>query len=1089
MMSTTTNTNETIPPPLASADDKFSSPAAFISSLKSFEVITNIGKKKLTRNVIVAFNTNLFIATCSPASPMYKPHLCNNYDELSGLIFKEGEVWKDRKLVDDVISLIAKRQGWTPKKDKKTIKCNRCGEPTTVRNYTQGNLQCGCTWIVNLTPLVSNSVVLISKTSGLPKTQYYAQWDEPVAIAKDTCTTHGGLCQPGPQNKVATSQRSGEYVRKTPINSIFNLCNLYEQTGKLPPTIIKAVLKQVLPKHKLITKNDVFDWRARIEKLMPTYRKSNGEYEAFKEVANASNMLDGIDNEVTLNDDEAYTLAHNLWLEVSNDVKTRGEAIFSFIDYLELIKSRAKGFTYKLAEAEEEDNQDQRNTEEKKKKKLEGVLWMTATMRKNFELFGDYLCFDMMKRGLNTLLWPYCAVTMFNEMNKMCIACEGILCGERDDMYSFTANFLKEKAPGRPLSSVNIVSGDGFFDQDVVIAFGFTNAIFFTDQWHLLDSGLCKKFGKPGYALLKGHLSNMVKASSEEEFNANLQGARELVLSQPQVNGQLLADLDDFASLKTTYASYCHAQVPGNRGHHGNGISESNHSSVLVYLNGGEKNGNNFCEHAIVMIRELLNRQQMHVEQTNQLLFGHTTKMNTEKARLEGEPATPENVELIKAVSVLNMPAYERFKARLNRTKFYRLDTSFLNTSTQETCHAVFSTQYPDAAPRLFANADSRCICKDRLEHEDMCPHEILEKGGFQASLFQPKHMARSVVSGSVEGWVEEEQSLEHSSIDHLIGNNVPEHIDDETEVGGIMGSADTVPPSAAQLQPTRPVGYVAKAASKVEALPSRRIQSVLSSVVGAYGSCGEERKFQISDLVLKLEKLMHQENTQSQRVESESTEYAIDAPAKQCIASQSKKRMQPKRERHGKKFKLSLQKQGVGQVIQVNDQCSIHVNAKSVNHCSFCDSTVHKVTKCDKKNEMISKVGEEYALTTVKAEVETTLRARLKSLQLCSDECGKGVVFSSVSRSYDNCNFIIHSASLAMGGMPGNIDDMIFCISFIGKFGIVTKGCQFTEKIWVTGSVMNALLTHKFKKKKYVYVERSGGGAGVAEGTQMTAV
>ena len=287
------------------------------------------------------------------------------------------------------------------------------------------------------------------------------------------------------------------------------------------------------------------------------------------------------------------------------------------------------------------------------------------------------------------------------------------------------------------------------------------------------------------------------------------------------------------------------------------------------------------------------------------------------------------------------------------------------------------------------------------------------------------------------------------------------------------MGSADTVPPSAAQLQPTRPIGYVAKKVSKVEALPSRRIKNVLSSVVGAYGSCGEERQFQISDLVLKLEKLMHQENTQSQRVESESTEYAVDAPAKHCIASQTKKRMQPNHERQGKKFKRGLQKQGVAQVIQMNDQCSIHVNAKSDNHCSFCHSTAHKVTKCNMKDEMISTVGEEYALTTEKAEVETNLRARLKNLQLCSDECGKGVVFSSVSRSNDNSNFIIHRASLAMGGMPGNIDDMIFCISFIGKFGIVTEGCQFTEKIWVTGSVMNALLTHKFKKKKYVYVER----------------
>ena len=43
------------------------------------------------------------------------------------------------------------------------------------------------------------------------------------------------------------------------------------------------------------------------------------------------------------------------------------------------------------------------------------------------------------------------------------------MCGERDDMYTFTATFLKEKAPGRPLSSVNIVSADGFFDQNMVI--------------------------------------------------------------------------------------------------------------------------------------------------------------------------------------------------------------------------------------------------------------------------------------------------------------------------------------------------------------------------------------------------------------------------------------------------------------------------------------------------------------------------------------------------------------------------------------------------------------------------------------------
>jgi len=149
-------------------------------------------------------------------------------------------------------------------------------------------------------------------------------------------------------------------------------------------------------------------------KLMPTFRNSNEDYEEFKKFVNCDDLLKGIDNE-ELDDDEAYQLGHNLWLEVLNTADTKEEAIMSFVEYLELIKCRAKGFTYKLAE-------DMSGEE----KKLVGVIWMTATMRRNFELFGGYICLDMMKRGLNTLLWPYCAVVMYDEHMKICIGCEGI---------------------------------------------------------------------------------------------------------------------------------------------------------------------------------------------------------------------------------------------------------------------------------------------------------------------------------------------------------------------------------------------------------------------------------------------------------------------------------------------------------------------------------------------------------------------------------------------------------------------------------------------------------------------------------------
>jgi len=67
---------------------------------------------------------------------------------------------------------------------------------------------------------------------------------------------------------------------------------------------------------------------------------------------------------------------------------------------------------------------------------------------------------------------------MLDETNHVCVACEGIVCGERQDIYAVQTAFLKEFAPGRPLTEVLMVAGDGFFDQSVIENMGFTNARF-----------------------------------------------------------------------------------------------------------------------------------------------------------------------------------------------------------------------------------------------------------------------------------------------------------------------------------------------------------------------------------------------------------------------------------------------------------------------------------------------------------------------------------------------------------------------------------------------------------------------------------
>ena len=145
-----------------------------------------------------------------------------------------------------------------------------------------------------------------------------------------------------------------------------------------------------------------------------------------------------------------------------------------FHDYLEAIASKAKGFTYVIAS--DEHNQ------------CNGVVWMTPTMRCNFERFGSYISIDCMKRELNTMAWPYFAISLKNELNKICVGCEGLIISERKDAYKFLIDSAISMAPKRKHEDILVVSGDGFFDQATITEkLGLKNAKFIADRWHLFE--------------------------------------------------------------------------------------------------------------------------------------------------------------------------------------------------------------------------------------------------------------------------------------------------------------------------------------------------------------------------------------------------------------------------------------------------------------------------------------------------------------------------------------------------------------------------------------------------------------------------
>jgi hypothetical protein len=51
---------------------------------------------------------------------------------------------------------------------------------------------------------------------------------------------------------------------------------------------------------------------------------------------------------------------------------------------------------------------------------------------------------------------------MCDEMSEICIACEGIICGEGEDIYQFGCDFLGAASLKCPLSEEKVVVGDVF---------------------------------------------------------------------------------------------------------------------------------------------------------------------------------------------------------------------------------------------------------------------------------------------------------------------------------------------------------------------------------------------------------------------------------------------------------------------------------------------------------------------------------------------------------------------------------------------------------------------------------------------------
>ena len=67
---------------------------------------------------------------------------------------------------------------------------------------------------------------------------------------------------------------------------------------------------------------------------------------------------------------------------------------------------------------------------------------MTSQMRASYEMFGNFISIDAMKRQQNSLHWPYIGPCIYDENKTVAVIAESIVCAKRHKAYKFVLDSI-----------------------------------------------------------------------------------------------------------------------------------------------------------------------------------------------------------------------------------------------------------------------------------------------------------------------------------------------------------------------------------------------------------------------------------------------------------------------------------------------------------------------------------------------------------------------------------------------------------------------------------------------------------------------
>ena len=137
-------------------------------------------------------------------------------------MFSPDEWWKDKNLILVTMKDFGIVQGFKPRTEKNTIRCNSFGSKKYAQKYEGEGLQVGCNFISYLKSMYTIKRPVENLNKPANKIFIIRQdWSRETCIItqpnsirlNSSCWQHGGQCHPSTHNLIMSNERGGKYMK------------------------------------------------------------------------------------------------------------------------------------------------------------------------------------------------------------------------------------------------------------------------------------------------------------------------------------------------------------------------------------------------------------------------------------------------------------------------------------------------------------------------------------------------------------------------------------------------------------------------------------------------------------------------------------------------------------------------------------------------------------------------------------------------------------------------------------------------------------------------------------------------------------